>query len=218
LLEVLTSDANVAFTAALMVMVLITLLEGLAVLFGLGLSSMLDSLLPDIHIDTEHGEVSPNHGLAKVLGWMHVGEVPALIVLIVALTTFGLLGISLQTTLLQTFGFMLPASIAWLPALLAALPISRVFTGILTRILPGDETEAVSRDSFVGKTAFVTTGVASADNAAQARVTDEFGQNHYLMVLPQHGTHKFVQGSEVLIIKRSGSNYIVGVPPAENLP
>ena len=129
MLDLLTADTNIAFTVALLVMLAIALLEGLALVLGAGISSTLDALLPDTDLHLEHGEVDSSHGLSRVLGWMHIGEVPALIVLIVLLTTFGLVGLSMQSTLSQTFGFMLPVSIA----LLTALPLARVFTGLLTK-------------------------------------------------------------------------------------
>ena len=67
---------------------------------------------------------------------MHVGRVPALIILIVTLTTFGLMGLSLQSTLDGLFGWMLPGHIAWLPVLLCTFPVARVFTGLLSQVLP----------------------------------------------------------------------------------
>ena len=178
-MELITADANLVFTAALVLMVLIALFEGLALLLGMGFSHILDTLLPDIHVDVDYPDISTHQGgLAKILGWMHVGRVPALIILIVTLTTFGLMGLSLQSTLDGLFGWMLPAHIAWLPVLLCTFPVARVFTGLLSQVLPRDETEAVSRDSFVGLTTTITTGVAQHESAAEARVTDAFGQTH----------------------------------------
>ena len=88
----------------------------------MGFSHILDTLLLDIHVDVDYPDISTHQGLA-ILGWMHVGRVPALIILIVTLTTFGLMGLSLQSTLDGLFGWMLPGHIAWLPVLLCTFPV-----------------------------------------------------------------------------------------------
>ena len=85
-MELITADANLVFTAALVLIVLIALFEGLALLLGMGFSHILDTLLPDIHVDVDYPDISTHQGgLAKILGWMHVGRVPALIILIVCI-------------------------------------------------------------------------------------------------------------------------------------
>lgn len=211
MLDLLTAPENLAFTVALFVMVLIALLEGFAVMIGAGLNATLEAILPGttMHLDTD---VPAGNGLTRVLGWMRVGEVPALIVLITLLTSFGLCGLSMQSMLKSLFGAPIPGALAWAPALLGALPITRVFTGVLSRALPRDQTEAVSRDSFVGITAVITTGDARTGHAAQARFNDRFGNTHYALVEPVHENLAFEQGTTVVIIKRDGSRYLVDAP------
>lgn len=212
MLELLTAPENLAFTVALLVMVLIAVLEGFALLVGAGFNATLEALLPDTDLHVG-GDLTTTHGLTKLLGWMRIGEVPALIVLIVALTSFGLCGLSMQSVLHGVFGSYLPGPIAWVPALLGAFPIARVFTGALSRILPREQTEAVSRDSFIGCEAVVVTGVARTGHAAQVRFNDRFGNTHYAMVEPVHARLIFDQGATVVIVKRDGARYLVDSPP-----
>ena len=56
-MELITADANLVFTAALVLMVLIALFEGLALLLGMGFSHILDTLLPNIHVDVDYVDI-----------------------------------------------------------------------------------------------------------------------------------------------------------------
>jgi hypothetical protein len=53
--------------------------------------------------------------LEHVLGWFAVGRVPFLVVVIALLTSFGLIGLSLQAGLRQMTGYPLPASLGRFP-------------------------------------------------------------------------------------------------------
>ena len=61
-------------------------------------------------------------------------------------------------------------------AFVASLPIVRISGGALGRVIPRDETTAVSIESLVGRIATVVSGTARAGYPAQARVTTEHGQ------------------------------------------
>ena len=63
-MELITADANLVFTAALVLMVLIALFEGLALLLGMGFSHILDTLLPDIHVDVDYPDISTHQGVS----------------------------------------------------------------------------------------------------------------------------------------------------------
>ena len=46
---------------------------------------------------------------------------------------------------------------------------------------------------------------------AQAKLTDQHGLVHYVMVEPESEAAEFGQGTSILLIEQSGSNFI-GVP------
>lgn len=52
-------------------------------------------------------------------------------------------------------------------AFLLAMPSVRLFSSVLVRIMPRDETSAVASDSFIGRTATITLGTAKRGSAAQ---------------------------------------------------
>ena len=104
---------------------------------------------------------------------------------------------------------MLPAVAAAGGALFLCLPGVRMFAGILGKIMPKDETEAVGRGSFIGRTAVITLGTASHDNTAEARLNDKFGQSHYVRVEPDLSDQSFSQGEKVLLVRQDGARFFV---------
>ena len=142
-------------------------------------------------------------------------KVPFLVVFIVLLTCFGISGLILQSVVQSFFGFLLPALLAGPLVFVLALPVTRVSTAGVARIMPRDETEAVSSDSFVGRVAVVTGGTARKGYAAQARLNDEYGQTHYVMVEPDSDTRELPHGSEVLLIEKFGHRFIAIANPIQ---
>ena len=78
----------------------------------------------------------------------------------------------------------------------------------LARIMPGDETTAVSLDSLVGRRGTITIGTARRGSPAQARVKDIHGQPHYVMVEPYDDAHALVEGDTVRLDRREGNIFI----------
>ena len=81
---------NLPFAAALAVMVLIVLIETAAALLGAGFSGLLDGLAPDVDA---YVSVAAPSAFAQILSWLRVGDVPLLMLLLLALTVFGLSGL-----------------------------------------------------------------------------------------------------------------------------
>lgn len=154
-----------------------------------------------------------SHRVSQLLGWLYVGKVPFLIVLIALLTSFGIAGLLLQSLVQTLSGYLLPSLLAAPLALVGALPVSRGFTAGIARVMPRDETEAVSADSFIGRVAIITTGTARHGAAAQARLNDQYGQAHYVMVEPEAADGVLPSGSEVLLIKKNGTRFLAIANP-----
>ncbi|MDH5693246.1 MAG: YqiJ family protein [Gammaproteobacteria bacterium] len=205
--EFLTASQNLPFTVALAVMFGIALLEGVASLIGASLSNAIDSMLPEVDMDADldASEIRAPNALSKLLSWFRIGRVPVLMLLIVFLTSFGLIGLGIQKIAFGLVGSLLPSWIAVVPAVFCSLPFVRVFGGLFEKFLPKDETEAVSDNSFVGRVATITLGLATHGSAAEAKLKDEFGASHYLMVEPDVETESFSQGDQVLIVKKQGA-------------
>jgi hypothetical protein len=189
------------FTVALGLMGLLTLVEVIGLLFGSSLAGLLDS---DHNVDAPHIEADAGP-VANLLDWLCVGRVPSLILLVIFLTGFGLAGFALQGALQAGIGATLHPALASLGAFATALPITRLGGKIFARIMPKVQTEATSRDSFVGKLAVVTSGIARRGLPAEAKLRDAFGQTHYLRIEPDDDATTLAAGTEVLIVRRAGA-------------
>jgi hypothetical protein len=190
----LTSGDNVPFFAALLLMLLIGAVEAA----GLGGGGVLgDGFDADADLD----------GHASLLNWLNVGKLPLLMLIVVFLFSFGLTGLILQQLIAGVFGRPGPWWLAVPAAAAVALPFTRLFGRGVARILPTDETTAVSREALVGRWAVIVTGKAEVGSAAQARVRDVHGQAHYVMVEPDDAGEVFEEGSEVIIVRRGGARF-----------
>jgi hypothetical protein len=210
MMQLITASENLPFTVALAVMFGIALLEGITTVFGAGFSAVLDTLIPefDVDVDLDGPEVRTPNMVSRLLGWLRVGQVPILMLLVIFLTAFGLLGLGIQSITHGVIGTYAPGWLASIPAVVLATPMVRVCGGLLERFMPKDETEAVSLDSFVGRIALITLGTAEKGSAAQARLKDRFGQSHYVMVEPETDKDVFEQGEQVLLIKKVNSVFL----------
>jgi len=218
--EVLAAAPNQPFAIALGIMLALAALEVLGLVLGAGLSDAIDSVLPDLDFDADIDldldldadgldAVEGPGILLSALSWLCIGKVPALMLLVFFLTAFGLTGLFLQITIHGISGSYLPGFLASIPAFICAIPLTRVFGLSFAKVMPKEETEAVSAKTFIGRVATITKGAARRDLPAEAKLHDEFGQAHYVLVEPDLDGDVFDAGSEVLIVRQVGSFYRV---------
>ncbi len=217
------------FSVALVVMVGMALLEGVSSLLGFTASSVLDGLVPEIDFDIDadidvdvdaDADIDAIAGpgmFTQTLSWLRVGRVPMLVLLVVFLAAFGLIGLALQSVMLSSVGAMLPAFVMVIPAFILSLPVVRIFGGALASVLPKEETSAVSEKSFVGRIGRIVLGTARLSEPAQARLHDEHGRPHYVMVEPEEEGEEFQTGEAVLLVRVEGSRFRITRPSSEAL-
>lgn len=218
MIDFFLSSSNTPFTIALAVMVAFTVIEIISASLGMGLSEMVDSIIPEFDADIDAdvdadidiaGGGGPGDSLIKLLSWFRIGEVPVIMLFIVFLTGFGLSGLTLQFVLASVTGKMLPAVLAVIPAFLCAIPTVRVCGGLLGKYMPKDETYAVSEESFPGMIATLTLGTAESGKPVQAKLQDQHGQTHYILVEPDNPEERFFQGEKVIIVSKNGAIFKV---------
>lgn len=199
------------FSVALGLMLLLLLLELVGLLFGASPSQAAEGLMPEAGTHAPTAEGAPDGWL----GWLGVGRVPVLMLLVVFLCGFGISGYALQAATIEAAGFALHPALASLGALAAALPITHWGAGLLARVMPKSETEAVSLAGFEGQVATITTGVAQAGLAAEAKLQDGFGQTHYVRVEPEEGTQRLPPGTRVRLLRRQGAVWLAAPETTE---
>jgi len=196
------------FAVASLLILSIAVIEGVALLIGTTATGWLDSLLhhsPDalLHHSPDAPE-SPD----SWLGWLHLGKVPLLVLVVLFLALFALIGFALDLAAAGVFGTMIPPLIAAPVAAVAALPLMRICAGGIADLIPSDQTYAVSLDTLVGRVAVIVSGTARLGYPAQGKVTSEHGQVLYVMVEPDGADVTFVRNDAVLLVKQlSGTRF-----------
>ncbi len=201
---------NLPFTIALCIMLGIALLEGITTVLGFGLSNLFGHFLPDVDVqaDADTGDVGSNSSLGKLFGWLNVGRVPIMILFVIFLTIFGLTGYALQGVTLEILGTMLPALLAALVAFFLSLPMVRVLGRSIGKLMPTDETEVISEDTFIGRIATITLGTAKKGRPARAKFKDNYGTTHLIMVEPEEEGEEFSEGNVILLVERVGGKFL----------
>jgi hypothetical protein len=198
-------DADLApFTIALLVMGMILLAEVASALFGAPLSQLFDG-----DVDT------PDLGDAEtgVLAWLYIGRAPLLILLAAFLTGFGITGLTLQFMVKGVVGGYLWGGLAAIPAVLVALPVTRIVGRIFARVLKREDSDAASREAFVGRIAIVVRGEARRGFPAEAKLRDHQGASHYILVEPEADDAVFPAGCEVLLVEQAGAVFRAIINP-----
>lgn len=191
---------NALFFAALALTVALCVLEVILLMVGFS-SADADGLNA---LDSD-GEVTGSSG--GIMGYLNVGRLPFTLFLATACAVFGLTGLAIQQASFAATGQILPMIVAGPLALIGSLPGTRWISRLLGRLMPRTETTALSRQDLVGLTAIMTLGKAKRGSPAQARVRDQFGQNHYVMVEPARAEEVLSEGQAVLLTQRADHHY-----------
>lgn len=195
-MSLFTAAETLPFGVAAFLMVGLAVVEGVGVMAAISPSQWLDNMVPE----------APD-GMTGALGWLHVGKVPMLVLLILFLLGFAIGGYAVQIFAQAVVSIYLPSFLAAIPAVFVGLSSVRAFGGLLAYIIPKDESSAVSQATLIGRAGVITTGTARAGKAAEVRVRDAHGNSHYLMVMPDEEGEEFAQGTAVLIVKKDGAIY-----------
>jgi len=197
------------FSLAAMLLVALAAAEALGLLIGASI----------LHW---HGDIIVDHpdGLVgDALGWLNVGKVPILVLLVIFLTVFAAAGFVCQFAAKSVLGQFLPLPAATGLAFIVGILGVRTLGAGLGRIVPKDETTAVADESLVGRVGTVVIGTARAGKPAEARVRDQYGTTQYVMVEPEEEEETFPSGASVLLVRHLGGRrfYAIHNPKPEIL-
>lgn len=193
LVSFLLADFNLLYSCALLFVLCLALLEGIGLLIGLSLASGLDNLLP-IDLDTDISLSSG--GLSAVLGWLYLHRLPFMVWLLLFLTSFGVVGLSINSLI------VLPTLISFSITFIITILSCRVLGKKMAEIMPANESSAISSHTFSGKIATITIGKGTKGNATEAVLHDDFNQKHYLLVEPENEEQIFLPGTQVVLIEK----------------
>ena len=179
--------------------------------------SGLTDFAPDLDADMD-GDVDTAGAANGLLSFLGLGRLPLMIWLALFLLVFMVLGYVGQQILQGITGALLPPLLAGPLAALAAIPATAILARPLGRIMPKDETTAVSIDSLVGRFAVLVTGTATPGSPARAKVIDIHGHPHFVMVEPDNDGQQFIPGEKLLLVRREGDLFKAITQGGQHLP
>lgn len=195
-----TSSQNAAFVWALVILTILSLVIVLGTLLG---AIQLPEADADLEVDWE------SEGLAAgLLEYFGVAAMPLSIFVLVGTCSFFVTGYAIQMVALNLRGTFLPGWIAIFPALIVTLILCRLSGKVFARSKLKLHTTAVASSSFLYRLVVIQQGTAKQGLAAEAKVVDEHGQTHYVLVEPRDPNESFPQGSEVVLVEQVGSRFL----------
>jgi membrane protein implicated in regulation of membrane protease activity len=209
-LSALLSAPFYPFTVAGGVVVGLLAIELLTMVLGMSAASLLDhSVGFDGHVHTH--DAGP---LAGAISWLNVGRVPLLVLIILATAAFAVVGYTIQSVA-AAVAAPLPASIASLLALGAAVPTTRAGSRTLAKLIPHDETYAVELSQLIGRVGRVALGPLDSGHPGRVHVYDQHSNLHVVRARPVPDHDPIPQGAEVLIIEDKGGVFDVMTAPLD---
>lgn len=192
-MDAIIQPGTAPFWVALMVVAGLGLVELVSVLLGASVSGLIDDGI---------GHHAPGEHDAGLLGgwmsWLNAGGVPILVLAVILLSAFAALGFAIQAV---AAGAMrpLPATLAAGLALAAAMPVTRWVSRGLARIIPRDETSAISQTDLIGLTGMVTIGPLDQGHPGTVRVKDRYDNIHLVRARAAPG-QVIETGAQALIV------------------
>jgi hypothetical protein len=194
------------FAVAAAIMVALGGIELLTTLVGFSVSELLGKEFAV--------EADSHNGLSGLLLWINAGRLPLLILIILAFGVFSIEGFLLQG-IAHALGTAIPVSIATLVAIAGSIPVIRTTSRGIARIIPRDETYAVSDADFVGKVAMVSVGPLDQGLPGRVRLKDVFGNWHTVSARASRDSPALAVGTSVLLVDRDARSFIAISAPAD---
>jgi Protein of unknown function (DUF1449) len=194
------------FAVAAAIMVTLGGIELVTMIVGFSISELMGH---DFALDGE-----THSGIGGLFLWINAGRLPLLILLILALGIFSISGFLLQA-IAHGAGAIMPVSIAALAAAGLSMPVIRVASRGIARIIPRDETYAVNEADFVGHVAEVSIGPLDQGLPGRVRLKDVFGNWHSVAARASSDSAPLPVGARVLLVDRDTRSFIAISAPTD---
>jgi hypothetical protein len=194
------------FAVAAAIMAVVGAIELLTTLVGFSISELVGN---DVTVESDGHDA-----LGGLFLWINAGRLPLLIFIVLALGVFSIEGFLFQG-IAHGLGMTLPAWIAGLAALAGTMPVVRTTSRGIARIIPRDETYAVSDADFVGKVATVSIGPLDQGLPGRVRLKDVFGNWHTVPARASPSSEALPVGASVLLVDRDARSFVAITAPAD---
>ena len=184
------------FAIAFVVMIGIGMIEAIGLGFG--------------HLDFDGDVGAGGHG--GVLDWLGLsGELPVLIWLTSLLGCFTLAGVAIQQGATAILEAPLHTGLAVAGAFVVGVLLNTLAANGLARIMPGFETTVIGTDDLLRHRGTILEGTARRGSPARAKIVDQHGQAHFVMVEPHDDADAIPSGETALLVRREGKLFF-GLP------
>jgi hypothetical protein len=198
--EFFTSSQNAPFIWALLVMTCLSLVVVIASLIG---AIEVHGADADLDVDWGEGDFG-----SHVLEYLGVAAMPVSVFVMVASCSFFVTGYVMQMFAHSMTGNFLQGWVAILPAFIVSVVACRSVGKVFAKSKFKLHTTAVLSSSFLYKLVTIHQGTARTGLAAEAKLLDEHGQTHYILVEPANKEEIFEQGSEVILVEQRGPTFL----------
>ncbi|TCM69942.1 uncharacterized protein DUF1449 [Acinetobacter calcoaceticus] len=212
--ELFVEPSNLAFSISLSLMLMLGIVECVLIIIGSTSQGLLDQFVPEqltgvhqVGFDLEQS----GSLYVQFLDWLYLGRIPVLVWLIIFLTVYSLFGFSVQALSFHYTQSFFPLWLIAPASLILSMPIIRYSALLLAKILPQDETTAIHLEELIGRKAVIILGDAKLNYPAQAKVKDQHGQTHYILVEPVTDLI-LTQGTEVILTEKTKNGFKAMTP------
>jgi hypothetical protein len=194
------------FAVAAAIMAAVGAIELLTTLLGFSIGEFVGN---DVAVEADSHDT-----LGGLFLWINAGRLPLLILIILVLGVFSIEGFLLQG-FAHGLGISVPTWIAGLAAFAGTIPVVRTTSRGISRIIPRDETYAVSDADFVGKIATVSIGPLDQGLPGRVRLKDVFGNWHTVPARASPASEALPVGASVLLVDRDTRSFVAIAAPAD---
>jgi hypothetical protein len=187
------------FAIAAAMIVIVGSVEVVSMLVGASLSEILG-----VAVDFSHPSDS---GVINAISWINLGGVPLLIFILLLLGAFSISGFLIQDIARMVAG-PLPASIASAGAVVVSIPLVRISSGLIAKLIPKDESYAVGLGDLVGRVGEVVIGPLDQGPPGRVSVADVHGNRHFVWAVAAPDSAPLAQGTLVLLVDRVGTRFV----------
>ena len=194
------------FAVAAAIMAVLGAIELLTTLVGFSIGEFLGN---DVSVEGDSHDA-----LGGLFLWVNAGRLPLLIFILLALGVFSIEGFMLHG-IAHGLGITVPTWISGLVAFAGSIPVVRITSRGIARIIPRDETYAVNDADFVGQVATVSIGPLDQGLPGRVRLKDVFGNWHIVAARASPDSEALPVGASVLLVDRDARSFIAISAPAD---
>lgn len=145
-----------------------------------------------------------------VLDWLGLKSgFPMLVWLTALLACFTVAGVAFQQIATAMFGAPLHWGVASPVALVVGLLANGFASTALARIMPEYESSVIDTDDLIMRRGVILDASARRGHPARAKVVDQHGQAHVVMVEPHQDGDVIAQGETALLVRRNGPLFFI---------